>query len=153
VTAGGASTSVNLTVTAASPGLFLTKLSDSQLHPVLIRPDGSFVSLSNPARRGETITAIVTGLGATAVAVGTGSVAAPGGPALVTGSVIVGFNTGAVPVVQAERSKDLPGVYLVAFDIPKDAPISNNVNFSIGVVPAGSNSAYYSTLGKIPVSQ
>ena len=66
------------------------------------------------------------------------------------GSVIVGMAGGGVPLNWA-RLSDLPGVFLVSFQIPADMQTGNNVTFSIGLVPQGASSAVYSGTTKIPV--
>ncbi len=151
VNAGGGTTSVTLNIQAASPGIFETVYSDGVLRPVLIRPDGSFVTLANPARRGENIVALVTGLGATSASVGTNSVPAPGSTSTPTGTVIVGMSGGSVPLMSAKRSEDLPGVFLVTFQVPSDMATGNNVPFSIGVIPSGSSTVIYSATAGVPV--
>jgi hypothetical protein len=55
-------------------------------------------------------------------------------------------------LVYARLSEDLPGIYVVAFQIPSDAATGNDTPFSIGVIPPGSCTAVYSGLSKIPVS-
>lgn len=152
VSINGATANVNLNIQAASPGLFHTVMSDGVARAVIVRPDGSFVSLSNPARRGETEVAYVTGLGATSPAVGTTALPGPGGtPAMVLGTVIPGLAGGGLPLVYAQLSEDLVGVYVVAFSIPSTAPQGNSIPFSIGIVPAGSSTAYYSAPTSIPI--
>lgn len=148
---GGGVSNINVAVQAASPGIFTTKMSDGIFRTVLVRPDGSFVSLENPARRGETEIVYITGLGATSTSVGTGSVPAPGGNATVLGSVVVGMNGGGVPFTSAKLSEDLPGIYMVAFQIPADMATGNNISFSVGVTPQGSSTTVYSSTTKIPV--
>jgi uncharacterized protein (TIGR03437 family) len=152
VNVGAGSRTVTLNVLPASPGIFQTTMSDGQRRAVLIRPDGSFVSLENPARRGENVVALVTGLGPTTPAVGTNQVAAPGTTASVTGTVVPGIDTGGgANLVSATLSPDLQGLYEVTFTIPSNTTTGSNVGFSIGVVPAGANQAYYSNLVRIPV--
>ncbi len=151
VNLGGGTTNLTLNILAASPGVYLTPMSDGVLRAVLVRPDGSFVSLANPARRGETEVAYVTGLGPTSPTVGTSSVPPPGSSATVQGTVIAGMNGGGVPVVSARLSEDLPGVYVVAFQIPADMTTGNDVTFSVGVVPPGGSAAINSNAVKIPV--
>ncbi len=151
VNLGGGTTNLTLTVQAASPGVYQTTMSDNVLRAVLVRPDGSFVSLANPARRGETEVAYVTGLGPTSPLVGTSSVPAPSASATVQGQVIAGMNGGGVPVVSAKAAEDLPGVYAVAFEIPSDMATGNDITFSVGVVPPGGTSAINSNSVKVPV--
>ena len=146
---GGAGANVNLAVGTVSPGIFQTVMSDNVARAVLVRPDGSYVSLQNPARRGETVVAYVTGLGPTAPLVGTGAQPIPGTMAPVTGLVIPGMAGQAVPLVSAQLSEDLPGVYVVAFQIPAGISTGNNVTFSIGIQISGGT--VYSGVSKIPV--
>jgi len=150
LTVGGGSTPINLAVGAVSPGIFQAPSSDGVARAVLVRPDGSYVSLQNPARRGETEIAFVTGLGATSPPVGTESLPVPGTPATVLATVVPGMAGTAVPLVSARLSEDLPGVYLVAFQIPTNMSTGNNVNFSIGAQVSG-GATVYSGLTTIPV--
>jgi uncharacterized protein (TIGR03437 family) len=151
VNLGGGTTNLTLTVQTVSPGVYTTPMSDGIARAVLVRPDGSFVSLANPARRGETEVAYVTGLGTTSPAVGTSSVPAPSSMATVAGTVIAGMSGQGVPVSYARLSEDLPGVYVVAFQIPSDMTTGNNVTFSVGVVPVGGGAVVNSNAVKIPV--
>jgi len=155
VTVNGSSGSVNVTVLPASPGLFTTQVSSTTSVPVLERPDGTFVSPTNPGRRGETLIAYVTGLGPTTPAVATNSLPVPGSNATVQGTVTVGiaFNgsaSGESPI-SASLTQDIVGVYLVAFQVPSGVPSGTNVGFDISVLPQGSSTVYYSTLGTFPV--
>jgi len=151
VSVGGSSTPVSVTVQPASPGLFSTLVSGTTMIPDLERPDGSFVSPSNPARRGETLIAFVTGLGPTTPAVATNSLPVPGGTAAVLGTVIAGVNGGGATVISAALSPDIVGVYQVAFVVPSSVPSGTNTDFSMGLLPQGTSKVYYSSLGYFPV--
>ncbi len=154
VTIAGSATSLTLNVLPASPGVFHTVMSDGVARAVVVRPDGSFVSLTNPARRGETEVTYVTGLGPTSPAVGTTALPVPGQmlvPSAVLGTVIPGMSGAGLPLVYAQLSEDLPGVYVVAFQIPATETQGNNISFSIGILPAGSTTGYYSAPTTIPV--
>jgi uncharacterized protein (TIGR03437 family) len=151
VNVGGSSATVNVPVLPASPGLFITQLSSTVSGPVLERPDGSFVSSSNPARRGETLIAYVTGLGPTSPAVATNSLPVPGSTAKVQGTPIVGVNGAGANVISASLSPDLVGVYEVTFQVPMSVPSGTNASFSIGLLPQGSGAVNYSSLGYFPV--
>jgi uncharacterized protein (TIGR03437 family) len=154
----GAVTNISLNIQAASPGIFQTRMADGVFRAVLVRPDGSYVSLLNPARQGEIVVSYATGLGATSLVVSTDSLPAPSSSstvatnAMVTGTVVPGMAGGGANLVYAKLSEDLPGVYVVAFQIPTNAPIGNDTTFSIGVVPPGSSAAIYSATSKVPVS-
>jgi hypothetical protein len=60
---------------------------------------------------------------------------------------------GGAQLISARLSETVPGLYVVAFQIPSNAPTGNDVTFSIGLVPSGSSTAFYSALSKIPVHQ
>ncbi len=143
VTAGsGTSTPFNVTVLPLSPGLFETQMSDGKRRAVLVRPDGSYVSLENPARRGEIIRMYATGLGQTTPPMVTGQTVALvldslGNPTPeimdVNAQVVVGVNNAGVRVVYARYAWNLVGVYEVAFEVPADTATGNNVPFAIAL--------------------
>ena len=147
---GGAAT-VNVPVLAVSPGVYGALGSDSVMRATLVRQDGSFVSLSNPARRGDTVTAYVTGLGPTTPAVGTNQVPPRGTTATVNGTVVPGLAGGGTTLNYARLTSDLVGVYEVSFVIPANVNTGNSIGFSIGVVPVGASTAQYSNLIYIPI--
>jgi uncharacterized protein (TIGR03437 family) len=157
VTVGSAPpATVNVPVLAASPGIFQTVMSDGVSRAVAVRPDGSFVSLTNPARRGEIIQAFATGLGVTSPTVGTNETAIPGTNAIVQGTLIMGVTNNAsqgegVRVSTAEVAPDLIGVFEIPFQVPADAATGNNVSFSIGVIPVGASAPIYSATAKLPI--
>ncbi|MGA9625127.1 MAG: hypothetical protein WBL65_08355 [Bryobacteraceae bacterium] len=147
---------VSVPVLAASPGIFQTAMPDGVSRAVIVRPDGSFVSLANPARRGETVRAYATGLGVTAPTVGTNATAIPGADAIVQGILIMGVTNTigqaeGVRVSTARVAPDLIGVFEIPFQVPSDAATGNNVSFSIGVIPVGSGTPIYSATAKIPI--
>ena len=157
VTVGAAPTAtVSVPVLAASPGIFETTMSDGVPRAVIIRPDGTFVSLANPARRGETVRAYATGLGVTSPSVGTNATAIPGIDAVVQGILIMGVTNTAgqgegVRVSTARVAPDLIGVFEIPFLVPSDAATGFNVSFSIGVIPVGSSTPIYSATAKIVI--
>ncbi len=157
MTVGSAPTvTVTVPVLAASPGIFETTMSDGVLRAVAVRPDGSWVTVANPARRGEIVRAYATGLGVTSPTVGTNATAIPGTDAIVQGTLIMGVTNTAgqgegVRVFDARVAPDLIGVFEIPFLMPADAATGNNVSFSIGVIPAGSSTPIYSATAKIPI--
>jgi uncharacterized protein (TIGR03437 family) len=159
VNVGAGSATVNVPVGAAAPGIFTIPYSDGVVRAVVLRADGSFVTLNppNPARRNEIVRVYVTGLGPTTPPVGTGQVDNPGADligadALATGKVIVGISgSGGVTVTSARLAANMIGVFEVAFIVPNDAPQGNDIGISVGVVPAGSSSPINSLATKIPI--
>ena len=159
VSVGGGTATVNATVLPASPGVYGVKGADGVFRALLMRSDGTFAgpstSVSNrPAAPGETVTVFVTGLGPTFPQVGTNQLPQRGVSPAVTGKVIVGIGSGGTaPLVYAQLTSDLVGVYEVQFTIPATIANSDSLPFSIGVIPVGANVAQYSALVYIPVHQ
>ena len=151
INVGGGSATVNFPVQAASPGIFETVMSDGVRRAVVIRPDGTFVSLQNPARRGEVVRVFVTGMGPAAPAIVTGALPVPGADSLVLGQVIVGVNNAGARVVTARVSPNLIGVYELAFQVPSDAPTGNDVVLSVAVNAPGDNQTRFSNGSKLPI--
>ena len=149
VTVGGGSATVNTTILPASPGVFQSQSTVNVQGfgtlplAVVLKRDGTLVSPTNPARQNETVIAYVTGMGPTSPSIATNALPIFGTPSAVTGQVVVGINNSGVPVTFAQLSEDLIGIALVAFQVPANAP-QGNVVFSIGVIPTGSSTAYYS---------
>ena len=136
---GGGSAQFTAQVQAVAPGMFETAMSDGRRRAVLVKPDGTFVSLENPARRGETIRMYVTGLGPVTPAVPTNSPGIPDTDSFIAdlGSIIVGVNNAGVRVVSARYARDLIGVYEVAFVVPNDVP-AGSLPLAIAVNQGGS---------------
>ncbi len=151
ITVGAGTAASTITVTAAAPGIFETLMTDNTRRAVALRPDGTFVTLQNPARRGEVIRVLVTGMGPTTPPVGTGSLPVPGSDALVTGQVIVGVNNAGARVVTARLSPNLIGVYEVAFQVATDAPTENDVVLSVAVNAPGDTQTRFSNGSKVPI--
>jgi len=144
VTVGGAPQTVKaVPFLAAGPGIFETTMSDKAVRAALVRPDGSFVDVNNPARRGEIIRLYATGLGPVNALVTTNSLPAPGPDVTPNGSIIVGVNNAGVRVVSARLAPGLIGVFEVAFEVPADAATGNNIVLSVAVnLPDGSPTQY-----------
>jgi uncharacterized protein (TIGR03437 family) len=151
VNVSGGSATVNVGIQSASPGIFETLMSDGVRRAVMVRPDGSFVSVENPARRGEIIRVYVTGLGATAPAVGTNAIAIPGTDSLVLGQLIVGVNNSGVRVVSARMAPTQIGIYEVAFQVDSNAATGNNIVLSVAINPTDGSPTQFSNGSKIPI--
>ena len=152
VSVSGGSASANITLTPAGPGIFETVMSDKVARAVALRPDGTFVSLENPARRGEQIRVLVTGMGPTIPSVATGALPVPGSDALVAGQVFVGVNNAGAHVVTSRLSPNLIAVFEVAFEVPADAPTGNNIVLSVAVnAPNDGGQTRFSNGSKLPI--
>jgi uncharacterized protein (TIGR03437 family) len=122
--AGGGSATVKIPVKTFAPGVF-TSLYDGKPYPIAVRPDGSYVSPTNPAQRGEDISVYVTGLGQVAPATATGDAGIPDQSIVVNAKgalpLIIGLNNGGVPLVSAVYAPGLVGVYVITLQVPADA--------------------------------
>jgi uncharacterized protein (TIGR03437 family) len=137
VRAGSSSANTTVPVNAISPGVFQFQDTDGQRRAVILRPDGSFASVGNPARRGEIVRMYVTGIGPGQPAVGTNSPGIPGVQTQAQNPVIVGVNNAGVRVVSATLAENLIGVYEVAFEIPSDTAAGSNAPLGFAVDLSG----------------
>ena len=138
ITAGGASTSVTATILQAAPGVFDTGDvgSDGLRAAVVLRPDGSVVSPSNPIKRGETGRAFVTGLIPPA-GLTTNAQLPIDSDIVITTPVIVGINNAGVKVDSVKYAANLVGVWEVQFEVPSDTATGNNVPFVLAIPVTG----------------
>jgi uncharacterized protein (TIGR03437 family) len=144
-----------LAVRPGAPGIFETLGSDGVRRAVAVRPDGSIVSLSNPARRGETIRFYITGAGPVLPALASASLPTPGVPSTPTdpNQVVVGLNNSGVGGVMVQAATELIGVYEVTFQVPNDPSVVgiNNV-LAVGVTALGNPIQYQQPGGsKLPI--
>ncbi|HTM49069.1 MAG TPA: hypothetical protein VL285_10325 [Bryobacteraceae bacterium] len=139
VRAGSGSTTLdNIPVFQVSPGVFEGASTDGKNRAVLQRvSDGSFITLENPARKGDRLRAFVSGLGRpvskTGVRLGSNQGGIPNDDASPQVNIIVGVADQGVNFVSAIYASDVIGVYLVTFDVPSNAP-SGDVTFSIAAI-------------------
>ena len=111
------SATVMVPVKPLAPGVF-TSSYGGKTYAVAVRPDGSQVSPTNPAQRGENIQFYVTGLGQATPAIASG---APGIPNQnIVSSMIVGLNNGGVPLIGSIYGPGLIGIYIVTIQVPAD---------------------------------
>jgi uncharacterized protein (TIGR03437 family) len=141
---GTPTTVSNVPLTAAQPGVFEFTATNGRRYAAVLRPDGSYVTPDNPARTGETLKLITTGLGLVNPASGTNRVGIGG--QLVPLNIILGLNGAGVRVINGEYSQLGVGLYAISFEVPASgqidagagqAPISvtgTNVPISVAVV-------------------
>jgi uncharacterized protein (TIGR03437 family) len=130
---GGTGTVSNVPVLAVQPGIFTYAGPNNIPYGAVIRAvDGSYVTPSNPARRGETLYMVVTGLGQGTPTIVTNS--AGTGTQNVTLPVVVGISDRGVPVLSATYLFGSIGAYLVKFQVPTDSPIGVNQALAIAVL-------------------
>ena len=120
VRTGQTSGTANVTVRPTAPGIFET-IEGSLRYAVAQRPNGSFVSPSNPALRGERIRLTVSNLGQTSPTALTNVVGTPGQRA--TADILIGLNNEGVDIVSAEYSVGQNGLYIITFTVPMNSPV------------------------------
>jgi uncharacterized protein (TIGR03437 family) len=139
--AGGGSTTVPVTVSAASPALFTYTGADNQLYLVAIKANGTVASPSNPANRGESVTIYMTGVPLNP-GLSTNAFPAPGSAATAAGTLILGVANQGVPYTSVAYSPDLAAVESLTFIVPSSAG-TGPVQISIGVI-TGSGASFFS---------
>jgi uncharacterized protein (TIGR03437 family) len=141
-------------MTNAMPGIFEYDVSSSARAAVALRPDGTVVSPTNQARRGEVVRVYVTGLGPVlpvgGVPVKTNQPGYPGQKPFFATSVQLG-GSGA-PGVTAEYAQNLIGVFIVTFQVPADAQTGAAVPLVVSVLKDNGQTVN-SRASSIPIAQ
>jgi uncharacterized protein (TIGR03437 family) len=145
--ANSGSATISIPVKPLAPGVF-TAVYGNKTYAAAVRPDGSYVSPTNPAQRGEDIQLYITGLGQATPTIATG---APGvADQQIVSSMIVGLNNGGVPLISAVYGPGLIGPYVVIIHVPADtAPGPYQPVGIIGVGP--DQHLYYAQPTYIPI--
>jgi uncharacterized protein (TIGR03437 family) len=144
--AGGGSGTFTVQVAPYAPGIFETTIG-GQKFAVALRPNGSYISPSNPAHPGETILIYVNGLGQTTPATATGSAGVPGQS--VAGTLVIGVNNGGVPFT-ASYAPGMVGVYVIAIQIPSDTQTGPAQPIGVIAYDAAGNT-YFAQGSYIPI--
>ena len=141
---GGSSTIDNVPVLAVNPGIFETADTSGRKYAVATKDvDGSYVSTSNPARRGDVIRVYLTGLGQVTPSTATNRAGIAG--QMVLAPIIVGVNNAGVPLGTAEYMPGVIGIYMVTFTVPADAPLGSSIPLSFGVTGPNGTTVYSNT--------
>jgi uncharacterized protein (TIGR03437 family) len=145
--AGGGSGTFTVQVQPLAPGIFEALYGNTKL-AVALRPDGSYVSPTNPALRGEVIRIFLTGMGQTNPATGTNKAGVPG--ETVAAPVVVGLNNAGIPLTSAEALPGIVGVVVVAFQVPLDTQTGSLQPIGL-IVFDSANNAYFAQSTYIPI--
>jgi uncharacterized protein (TIGR03437 family) len=150
VTNNGGSAEVNgIPVLTAQPGIFESAASDGRPHAAVQRADGSFSSPENPVAPGEIVRVYVTGLGPVLPRAATNQPGVRGQAVFLP--VIVGVNHAGTRVVSADYAENMIGVYLVAFEIPREASKGREIPLSVAVETALDGRTVYSNPSRIAI--
>lgn len=137
-------------VRPVSPGILQMRMSDSVPRGILIRPDGTLVDLEHPARRGETLKLLATGLGSMYPPVPTNQ---PGPTPALSEPIyrlVLGINQHAVPLLTAHYAVGLVGLEEIAFRVPDSTPAGKNIPLVLGAVSGAGT--LYSNSSLFPVA-
>jgi len=145
---GGGSGTFTVTLQPYSPGIFITNVFGLANQAVAIRPDGSYVSPSNPARRGEVIIIFVTGAGQTSPALGTNDAGIPDQNILA--NIAVGFNNAGSAYNSAQTVVGLVGVYAITLQVPANTTAGPSQPVGFIVYDAAGN-PYFALAAVIPI--
>jgi uncharacterized protein (TIGR03437 family) len=149
---GSIEVNTGIPVSVFAPGLFangtLTAIGGPYALASAVRPDGSYVSATNPAMRGEIITVFATGLGQTSPPTSTGAVGV-GGQA-VSNTLLATVNQRSASVVSATYQPGTLGVYTVQVEIPSSTPAGPAQPLNLVMLDASGN-AYMSPLVYVPI--
>jgi uncharacterized protein (TIGR03437 family) len=144
--AGGGSGTFTVQVAPYAPGIFETTIG-GQKYAVALRPNGSYITPSNPAHPGETILIYVNGLGQTTPLTATGNAGVPGQS--VAGTLVIGVNNGGVPFT-ATYAPGMVGVYVIAIQIPSDTQTGPAQPIGVIAYDAAGNT-YFAQGSVIPI--
>lgn len=133
---GEGSGTFSTTVGLVQPGVFETRDSTGRNIGVIIKADGTYMTLENPAVRGETVIGFFTGLGQLLVPTATNIPGAFNNSSNVAAQFIVGVNNEGVPVRSATMAPGMVGIYIAAFDIPAETTPGANRPFGVAAVGA-----------------
>jgi uncharacterized protein (TIGR03437 family) len=132
---GQASDSVVVPLAATAPGVF-TQNSDGTGAGVIVHSNNSLVTSTNPAKKGETVTIYLSGLGAVSppVADGAAGPVSPLSNTVETVSVTIG-NVSAV-VSYAGLAPGFPGLYQINATVPSNLVGSGDIGLAIQTAEA-----------------
>jgi uncharacterized protein (TIGR03437 family) len=143
---GQQTTTQQVTIRQVGPGIYEQDEQGTR-YALVQRPNGSFVSASNRAVRGERLRAFVNGLGLTNPAVVTNGLGT--GNQRVLADLVVGVNFQGVQVEEAFYAQGFLGLWTVTFTLPTASP-AGNVPFNLAAT--GSNGeTVFSNVSAIPV--
>jgi uncharacterized protein (TIGR03437 family) len=146
--AGSGSTTVsNVNIQAVKPAFFDFVDTNSTRYVVALRPDGTYITAANPARRGETVRVFSTGLGQTTPVASTNRAGVR--DQNVNALVIAGLNNEGVRLVSAKMVEGSVGVYVVEMEVPANA--TTGASRPIAIAVAGPDGALGYAGGAIPI--
>jgi uncharacterized protein (TIGR03437 family) len=131
-TAGGSSTSTNITVAAAAPSIFIVD-TPNNLGAIVKNADFSLVTSSNPVKAGDVVVIYSTGLGQVTPAAQTGVLLTPPASGFNnTGTVAVTIGGVNAPIAYSIGSPGFAGLYQTAVTVPSGVTGTAKVVMTLG---------------------
>jgi uncharacterized protein (TIGR03437 family) len=134
----------SIRIAETAPGLFAV----ADGFPVVTRPDGSLVTITNPARPGQIVILWATGLGSTNPPLRPGELARGAAPLQRSAEFQIALNGKPVPVgnvLYAGIAPGFAGLYQINLLLPEDTPANPTVRVGIGTVLSAVNQMIYVT--------
>jgi uncharacterized protein (TIGR03437 family) len=129
---GGSTTVANIPVRTLMPGILEEVFEGSSKSAIAVRSDGSVVTPTNRARKGEEIRMYVIGMGQTSPLTATNRVGDP--DQKIALPILVGLETGkSAQVVEAKLAENLIGIYEIVFVVPQDAPSGSRILVAVAI--------------------
>ena len=123
---GGNTTIANIPVRPLMPGILEEVFEGSAKSAIAVRPDGSVITSTNRAQKGEEVRMYVIGMGQTSPPTSTNRVGDP--DQKIALPILVGLETGkSAQVVEAKLAENLIGIYEIVFIVPQDSPSGSRV--------------------------
>ncbi|HLJ47759.1 MAG TPA: Ig-like domain-containing protein [Bryobacteraceae bacterium] len=145
---GGGSSTQSVQLQPLAPGIFQTNAFGLQNQAIALHADGTYISPTSPATRGETIYFFATGLGQTSPTLSTNSAGIPNQN--VTTQLVVGINNGGANLVSAQTVTGQVGVYIIAMQLPADTATGPSQPVGLVALDAAGNS-YFAASTFIPI--
>jgi uncharacterized protein (TIGR03437 family) len=134
----------SIRIAETAPGLFAV----ADGFPVVTRPDGSLVTIANPARPGQIVILWATGLGSTNPPLRPGELARGAAPLQRSAEFQIALNGKVVPVgsvLYAGIAPGFAGLYQINLLLPDDTPANPTIRVGIGSALSAVNQMIYVT--------
>jgi uncharacterized protein (TIGR03437 family) len=127
---GKSSNSVAIPLSTTAPGVFTQNSSGTGLGAIL-HANNTLVTSSSPAKKGETVSIYLTGLGAVSPSVSDGTAGLSSPLSKVTETVKVTIGNASATVLYAGLAPGLPGLYQINVTVPTSLTGSGNIGLAV----------------------
>ncbi len=138
---GAVSNTVVYPLSTTAPGVFTTNSTGTGAGAILHSSNNTLVTSSSPAKKGETVSVYLTGLGAVTPAVLDGTAGLSNPLSTVNEAVAVTVGNLNATVTYAGLAPGLPGLYQINFTVPSALSGTGNIGFAVQTPEAFSEQA------------